>query len=128
MGVLQQLLGGKMVCANLGNEQWQEWHNGTTSGPVVDYKKGPGDPVDPSETVGSYAISANGAADATVAYTYGSSTYRYAVCQNGTSVAFCGASFGGRDILGAVVSAAPGLQSCSGIGAASNSRTSRTQR
>jgi hypothetical protein len=118
---LQTLLSNKMVCATVGSEQWQEWHNGATSGPVVDYKRGPGDTVDPAATVGSYAI----AGDATITYTYGSASYRYAVCRNGTATTFCGAAFGGRDITGATVSATPGLQSCASITPASASVLAR---
>lgn len=29
--VLSTLLGNKMVCGNVGSEQWQEWHNGGSS-------------------------------------------------------------------------------------------------
>jgi hypothetical protein len=104
-----------MVCAAVGSEQWQEWHNGGPSGSVVDYKRGPSDPVDPAATVGSYSI----ASDATITYTYGSQSYKYAVCRNGTATTFCGAAFGGRDITGATVSSSGGLQSCAGITPAS---------
>lgn len=105
-------LGNKMACAVVGNEQWQEWHNGSSSGPVVDYKKGPADPVDPSTSVGTFVINA----DATITYAYGSSTYRYAVCSEGTgsTTHFCGAALGGRDILNARVGGS-GLQACSGV-------------
>jgi hypothetical protein len=102
------MLGNRMACATVGNEQWQEWHNGTSSGPVVDYKKGPSDKVDPSAQVGSYNVAGD-----TVTYTYGSQPYQYAVCRTGSGTTFCGSPFGGRDI-NAVVGGS-GLQSCSGV-------------
>jgi len=120
----QSVLANKMVCAQVGSERWQEWHNGGSSGPVVDYKLGPSNPVDPTSTVGSYAISADG----TISYTYGSSTFRYAVCQTGGTYAFCGASFGGRDILNAAVPASAGLQNCSNVTSTSVKSPSRTDR
>lgn len=51
-------LPGKMVCAQRGSDRWQEQHNGTASvgGTVVDFKKGPSDPVDPSKLVGSWRV------------------------------------------------------------------------
>lgn len=108
---LATLLGGRMACAELGNERWQEWHNSAT-GEVTDYKLGPGNAVDPPKVVGSYAV--NG--DNTVSYTYGGATYKYAVCSQASSslYAFCGAGFGGRDISGVVVGGS-GLQSCATV-------------
>jgi hypothetical protein len=107
---IQALLSNKMVCASVGGEQWQEWHNGNAGGPLVDYKKGPGDQVDPSATVGSFSISSD-----TVTYTYGSQSYQYEVCQTPSGTTFCGAPFGGRNITGAIVSGSPGLRSCNGV-------------
>lgn len=49
--------------------QNQELHNGTT---MVDYKKGPSDPRDPSVTVGSYSVASN-----IITYTYGTTTFSY---------------------------------------------------
>ena len=130
VAAVQAVLANKMVCAAVGVEQWQEWHNGVTSGPVVDYKMGPGHPVDPPSAVGTYQVvdlaasprisRAQRAAGAAVAYTYGAKTYTYGVCQTGATYAFCGAAFGGRDIMGARVSATGGLQSCSSVAAASS--------
>lgn len=78
---LQNFLAGKMVCAAIpGGDRWQEHHQGSgvTASPLVDYKKGPSDLVDPSKQVGTWQAS-NGA-DATVTYTYGSLIYTYLVC------------------------------------------------
>jgi hypothetical protein len=95
---LAALLAGKTVCAAVGNEQWQEFHGGGgTGGTLVDYKKGPNDPVDPSTTVGSWSV-----ANDMVSYNYGGGgTYAYAVCQSGNTLDFCGA----RNITGATLRA-----------------------
>ena len=56
-------LSGKYACAkrapgNPATDFWNELHQGTNAlgGPILDYKRGPGHPVDPSKVVGSYAI------------------------------------------------------------------------
>ena len=103
------LLGGKTVCASLSaNESWQEYHAGTTSagGSLTDFKKGPNAPVDPSKVVGSWSTAGTGA-NARVIYNYGSGgTYQYEVCESGSSVRFCGARYGGRDITGTLLQGA----------------------
>ena len=111
---LASLLGNRMVCGNVGGEVWQEWHNGSSSGPIVDYKLGPADPKDPSTTVGSYVVNSNN----TVTYSYGGGggTYTYDVCYVSTSntYTFCGANYAGRNITGVRVGGSR-LQSCSGV-------------
>ncbi|MDX2367868.1 MAG: hypothetical protein QNK36_05615 [Colwellia sp.] len=83
---LTTLLPGKTVCASFGGEQWQELHTG--AGSLIDYKKGPVDPVDPSENVGSWSVSGN-----TVTYNYGSGgSYSYRIFDNGGTYSFCGIS------------------------------------
>ena len=129
VAAVQAVLANKMVCAAVGGEQWQEWHNGGASGPVVDYKMGPGHAVDPSSQTGTYQLvdlagnprisRVQRAAGAAVDYTYGANTYTYGVCQTGATYAFCGVAFGGRDITGARVSSTGGLQPCSSVAAAS---------
>lgn len=107
-------LAGKMACGTAGTERWQEWHNGNAAGGVViDFKLGPGHPVDPSGRVGTYSVSTAGT-NSTVSYAYGGSTnYAYRVCRVGsTSYAFCGAALGGRDIAGVIVGGSGSLQSC----------------
>ena len=91
---LQNLLRDKTVCAQRGNERWQEYHN--SNGQLVDYKLGPGNAVDPSEQVGTWSAT-NG--DAAVAsYNYGAGgTYAFVVCAvptvaNATSYTFIGPS------------------------------------
>lgn len=112
--ILAGLLTNKMVCGNVGGEAWQEWHNGGAAGAVVDYKQGPGHPVDPSTAVGSYVVNTNN----TVTYTYsgGSGPYTYDVClaSSGTSYTYCGAAYGGRNITGVRIGGA-GLAACSGV-------------
>ena len=99
---LQTLLSNRTVCAASGNESWQEFHH--PAGPLVDWKKGPSDPVDPSETVGSWSLGGN-----KVNYNYGSGgTYQYDVCVAGSTVNFCG---GSRNITGATLR--QGQVSCS---------------
>jgi hypothetical protein len=101
---LVNLLTNRMVCANVGNEKWQEHHN--PNGQLWDYKLGPADPRDPSSQVGSYTIANN-----LVTYTYGNESYTYAVCAVGTSsYTFCGQ----RAISGAKVGGS-GLTSCAGV-------------
>jgi hypothetical protein len=85
---LVSLLSNKMACGQVGGEQWQEWHNGSTQR-VIDYKLGPNHPVDPSADVGSYSVSNN---TVTYAYSGGGGTYTYEVClaSGGGSYTFCG--------------------------------------
>ena len=93
-GQLATLVGGKTVCVPNGAEwKWQEQHMGTTSGSLIDYKRGPGHAVDPSETVGSWSLS-NTAGNATIAHNYGSGgTFTYSVWDNGNATySFCSAA------------------------------------
>lgn len=106
------LLAGKTVCAAVGNEAWQEFHGGSSgqAGNLIDYKRGPGDAVDPSASVGTWTVIANapssGVADsrgvAGVNYNYsgGGGSYSYTVCQSGSTVNFCGPA---RNITGATL-------------------------
>ena len=113
---LTNLLTNKMVCGGAnGNYTWQEWHNGTSGGPIVDYKLGPNSPSDPSTTVGSYVVNGNN----TVTYNYanGGGSYTYEVCYASASntYSFCGKQFGGDDIGGLVIGGSGSLQSCSAL-------------
>ncbi len=100
---LVNLLTNRMVCANVGNEKWQEHHN--PNGQLWDYKLG-SDPRDPSAPVGTYTIANN-----LVTYNYGSESYTYAVCAVGnSSYTFCGQ----RAIAGAKVGGS-GLTACAGV-------------
>jgi hypothetical protein len=111
---LATLLGNKMACGNVGSEVWQEWHNGASSGPIVDYKLGPTDTRDPSSTVGTYIVNSNN----TVTYNYagGGGSYTYDVCyvSSSNNYTFCGANYGGRNITGVRVGGS-GLQNCQSV-------------
>lgn len=116
---LGKLLAGSTVCAVAGNEAWQEYHGGGASGgSLVDYKRGPNHPVDPSKTVGSWLVltgnSGQGTGnDATVVYDYGGAgRISFEVWQPNRQVQrynFCGLA-GQRDVLGAVLM--PGSGAC----------------
>ena len=95
---LMSLISGNTVCAMRGSEKWQEQHR--SGGALWDYKKGPGDSVDPSEQVGTWSGNFS-ASNVTYNYTGGSSyTYTihgptggpYSFCTNGTEVV-SGATF-----------------------------------
>lgn len=97
---LSTLLGGKTVCATAGGSRWQEFHT-LGGGALIDYKKGPGDPVDPTETVGSWSVTGE---SGNVVYNYGSGgTYQYVVCQDTSTVNFCGSGFSGINVVGATL-------------------------
>ena len=91
------LLVGKYACVH---NQWNELHSGGASGTVTDFKKGPSDPVDPSEQVGTYTITAgSGASYDRIQYNYGSGgTYTYAITPKAGTTAgtysFCNISTG----------------------------------
>lgn len=121
---LTTLLTNKMVCANVGGEVWQEYHN--PSGALWDYKLGPTDTRDPSAPVGTYTVNANN----TVTYTYsgGGGQYTYDVCfvsATGTYT-YCGSNYGGRNITGARIGGA-GLSSCAGVTVVAPSGNVRTR-
>jgi hypothetical protein len=104
---LQNTLSGMTVCATRGDEKWQEQHQGSGGGALVDYKKGPSDPVDPSKEVGSWNISGTGT-NAVVNYNYsGGGTYSYAVLDNKDGTySFCGNGTG-EEIVATIVPAGP---------------------
>jgi len=70
---------GKTLCAARGSERWQEYH--APAGDLIDYKKGPGDKVDPTTKVGSWSGSAT-----TLTHNYGpGSAYIWSVCKDTAS-------------------------------------------
>jgi hypothetical protein len=92
------LLGGNTACNPVGGPPWenQEAHSGSPTalaGNVIDYKKGPGDPIDPSKQIGSYSIS--GSSNGTIQYTYdGGGSFTYQIwgatpVTTGTTYDFC---------------------------------------
>jgi hypothetical protein len=89
---IQTLLARNTACVgHTPTAQWSEWHNGTTTGSVVDWKLGASDPVDPTATVGTYTIT-SGPTAGTVKYTYGSSSYTYYIQQGSNPYVFCNTS------------------------------------
>ena len=84
---VEALVGTSMACYPAAGPPWtnQEYHGGSVtsaSGTITDYKKGPGDPRDPTKQIGSYSIDGTGA----ITYTYGGApTYTYTVWGNTTS-------------------------------------------
>jgi hypothetical protein len=78
---IASLLGSRTACVPPAGPPWQnqEAHTGTTSGNIVDFKKGPSDPIDPSKTIGTYSIS-GGSGNGTITYSYtGGGTFSYTV-------------------------------------------------
>ena len=73
---IEALLGQSMACYPKSQPYTnQEYHTGSnisTSGNIIDYKKGPTDPVDPSKQIGSYTITTTSGrgAHAIITYTY----------------------------------------------------------
>lgn len=110
-----QTLANQRVCATLVTgsvtERWAELHQSagagaSAGGNVVDYKKGPTDPVDPSKIMGTWSIVGPQSGGPLVRYNYGAGgTYDYTVCQQNGNLHFCGAAHGGRNITGATLAA-----------------------
>ena len=103
------LLQGKTVCAVLGSDRWQEFHDGTSPGPgaLFDWKEGPNHPVDPRKQVGTWSIASvtvgnNVREQVTYSYTGGSS-YTYRVCQVGSTYTFQQVSPDSTTITGATL-------------------------
>ena len=115
-GQLTALLGGKTACV-AGGFGWenQEYHSGTSSGSIIDYKHGAPAPgkVDPTTTIGTYSIGGSTYGQVTYSYTGGPS-YTYYVLGNSAPVTpragtyyFCTA-FGGTPITVKVEATAGG--------------------
>lgn len=78
---ISQLVGGNTMCAARGaSERWQEFHQGTNSGSLIDWKNPQGG--QPTEQVGTWT--ARDSAGALI-HNYGTGgTYIWAVCSAGT--------------------------------------------
>lgn len=113
---LSTLLAGNTVCVgSTGNWESQEQHWVTISGPpasgdLYDYKRGPGDPKDPTRKLGTWTVNAND----TVTYDYTAfqpnQTYTFTVhgpSASGDSYSFCN---GGTEAAKATIKS--GLVSC----------------
>ena len=83
---LSSLIIGQTACATLGGSSWQSFHQ--SGGSLIDYKKGPGDPVDPSKVMGPWSINND-----KVQYNYGTGgVFEYEVCGTSSLATYCGAS------------------------------------
>ena len=105
---LSNLLQNKTVCfpaTTVDPMTWQEKHvrvGAATTGALIDFKRGPGHPVDPSETVGTWTVAGNnGGQQAAVTHDYGGgATYTYTVHDNGDGThSFCN---GGQEFITAI--------------------------
>ena len=109
---ISKLLGGNTVCVpavTVDPMTWQELHVGSstsTSGALIDFKRGTST-VDPTQTVGTWSVTANPAGNnASVVHTYSGAggTYIYSVHGSGvvgTNHSFC---VGATEIVGRVKS------------------------
>lgn len=96
-GQIQTLLSNNTVCAVLGSDRWQEWHNGASFFEL-------GNNFATPDLAGTWSASGTGAnAIVTYAYSGGGGTWAYNVCQNGANVHFCTATVGGRNVTNATV-------------------------
>ncbi|MBK9234589.1 MAG: hypothetical protein IPO19_00425 [Rhodoferax sp.] len=107
---LTAVVGGKTMCAASGGDRWQEWHNGSNAGPLVDYKRGPGHAVDPTETVGTF-IAIDGASSRLTHIYSGGGTYSWIVCADATNTFYTLVSTGGAPTITGVT-LLPGLIAC----------------
>lgn len=94
---LTTLLQNNTVCVpavTVPTMTWQELHSGSSGGAnnLIDFKRGPGHAVDPSEPVGSWTISGNAGGNAAVVnHNYGTGgSFTYQVFNNGDGThSFC---------------------------------------
>lgn len=103
---LTTLLGGKTICASRGADRWQEYHQ--AGGALIDYKKGPTDPVDPTKQVGTWTVTGNGSGTQ-LRYDYGRGqnyTYKVHTIVQDASYSLCS---GTEDL---VVTIRPGQGPC----------------
>jgi hypothetical protein len=81
---LATVLANNYVCNLSAPLTWNELHvdpGVSGSGSIKDWKKGPTDPVDPSQTIGTYTVT--GSSPGIVTYDYGAPpTYSYTVARN----------------------------------------------
>ncbi len=102
------LVSSHTLCAARGGDRWQEYHSGGSGGgPLIDYKKGPSDAVDPTTTVGTWAATSGANSVLTHSYTGGSS-FSWLVCQAGSTYTLV--STGGAGNIPATI--IPGQGSC----------------
>jgi hypothetical protein len=105
---IARVLGGNTVCAVLGSEQWQEFHQrlggGVGGGQLFEMGNVPN-----GELAGTWDTNND-----SITYSYGTAgsggVYSYAVCKDGANVNYCGLTVPGRNITNVVV--VPGRSSC----------------
>ncbi len=105
VGQIGKLINGNTICvAGASGWEYQEQHRAAggsapataamTSGSLVDYKRGPGHPTDPSKVVGSWTISGSFGNNASITHNYGTGgSYTYSVHGSGivgTTHMLCG--------------------------------------
>jgi hypothetical protein len=114
---LSTLLAGNTICQGVGlSKQAQEEHFGTglIASALKDYKKGPSDPADPEIPVGTWLLTGDGSASATVTYNYTafvpSASYTYKVYlvsgtlnTDGSTYDFCDTATGTVTVPGATL-------------------------
>ena len=116
---LQALISNNTMCAasSTNSDTWQEYHQGLASGDLIDWKQGPGHPVDPTAKVGTWT--AGNDANALLTHTYGALAYSWMVCQQGvTNIFFLASTSGAANISGVAVKAGQG--SCASLPAATS--------
>lgn len=102
---INTLLLNNTVCAVLGSDRWQEWHDGANIKELGDNFASPA-------IVGTWSTTGSGGG-AIVTYAYnGGSSYSYNVCTQGSNVHFCAttpaAGAGGRNVTNATLVAGKG--------------------
>ena len=107
---LTTLLQSNTVCAALARDRWQEYHE--AGGALYDWKRGPGDRVDPRERVGSWSIASvtigNNTRDQ-VTHNYGAgNSFTYRVCQSGSVFTFQQVTPAATTITGATIQGGSG--------------------
>ena len=97
---IQGALTNKLVCAKATvnhpnpNDTWTEEHQpiAGTTGPLIEYAKGPNDPIDPRKQVGTWGVTIGRDGSPAVIYNYGSvaPTFVWTLFfQSGSSYLFC---------------------------------------
>lgn len=89
---------GRTICATAtgqggsnAGDRWQEFHQ--AGGALIEFAKGPNDPVDPSHPVGTWT--ATSGSDARITYNYsGGSSYTWLVYNANGTLSFCDAPGG----------------------------------
>ena len=106
---LTTTISGSTACVAKAGGGWESQEQHRTGGQLWDYKLGPTSTVDPTEQIGTWVVSGNGA-QSIVTYTYGAQVFPYKVCRvsaTSTSYGFC--STAGSTIMATLK---PSISSC----------------